>query len=63
MGFHERPVEASATREAWHFHAHFYPPLLRSASVRKFMVGFELLAEPQRDITPESAARRLRETP
>jgi UDPglucose--hexose-1-phosphate uridylyltransferase len=43
-----------------HFHIHFYPPLLRSASVRKFMVGYELLAEPQRDLTPEDAAERLR---
>ena len=45
----------------WHFHAHFYPPLLRSATVKKFMVGYELLASPQRDITAESAAARLRE--
>ena len=44
-----------------HFHAHFYPPLLRSATIRKFMVGFEMLGTPQRDITPESAAERLRE--
>jgi UDPglucose--hexose-1-phosphate uridylyltransferase len=44
----------------WHFHAHFYPPLLRSATVRKFMVGFEMLGMPQRDITPETAAQRLR---
>jgi UDPglucose--hexose-1-phosphate uridylyltransferase len=44
----------------WHFHAHFYPPLLRSTTVRKFMVGYELLAQPQRDITPESAAERLK---
>ena len=43
-----------------HLHAHFYPPLLRSAAVRKFMVGYELLAEPQRDLTPEEAAERLR---
>ncbi|MFL6281741.1 MAG: galactose-1-phosphate uridylyltransferase, partial [Pyrinomonadaceae bacterium] len=47
-------------RRHFHFHAHFYPPLLRSATVRKFMVGFELLGTPQRDITPESAASRLR---
>jgi UDPglucose--hexose-1-phosphate uridylyltransferase len=45
----------------WHFHAHFYPPLLRSATVRKFMVGFEMLGMPQRDITPETAAQRLRD--
>jgi len=44
----------------WTLHAHFYPPLLRSATVRKFMVGFELLASPQRDITPETAAETLR---
>ena len=41
-------------------HGHFYPPLLRSATVRKFMVGYEMLAPPQRDLTPESAAERLR---
>ncbi len=61
MGFHEQPVGDGASGESFHLHAHFYPPLLRSASVRKFMVGFELLAEPQRDITAESAAQRLRE--
>jgi UDPglucose--hexose-1-phosphate uridylyltransferase len=44
-------------------HAHFYPPLLRSASVRKFMVGYELLAEAQRDLTPEAAAAMLRAVP
>jgi UDPglucose--hexose-1-phosphate uridylyltransferase len=60
MGFHQRL--AGADSGLWHLHAHYYPPLLRSATVRKFMVGFELLAEPQRDITPESAAARLRET-
>lgn len=60
MGFHQRPTDGAVHAE-WHFHAHFYPPLLRSASVRKFMVGFEMLGEPQRDITPESAAARLRE--
>ena len=62
MGFHQRPTDGQAHPE-WHLHAHFYPPLLRSATVRKFMVGFELLAEPQRDITAESAAERLRELP
>lgn len=46
-----------------HFHAHYYPPLLRSATVRKFMVGYEMLAMPQRDLTPESAAERLRSVP
>ncbi len=59
MGFHQRPVDGPEYSE-WHLHAHFYPPLLRSATVRKFMVGFEMLATPQRDITPESAAERLR---
>jgi UDPglucose--hexose-1-phosphate uridylyltransferase len=43
----------------WHFHAHYYPPLLRSATVQKFMVGYEMLGSPQRDITPESAAALL----
>jgi UDPglucose--hexose-1-phosphate uridylyltransferase len=60
MGFHQRPTDGQPHLE-WHFHAHFYPPLLRSAVVRKFMVGYELLASPQRDITPEGAAARLRE--
>lgn len=60
MGFHQSPTNGKAHPE-WHFHAHYYPPLLRSATVRKFMVGFEMLAMPQRDITPESAAERLRE--
>jgi UDPglucose--hexose-1-phosphate uridylyltransferase len=60
MGFHQRPTDGKEHAE-WHFHAHFLPPLLRSASVKKFMVGFELLASPQRDMTPEAAAERLRE--
>jgi len=60
MGFHQSPTDGAAHQE-WHFHAHFYPPLLRSATIRKFMVGFEMLGMPQRDITPESAAERLRE--
>lgn len=59
MGFHQAPPE-DCQPEACHFHAHFYPPLLRSATVRKFMVGFEMLASPQRDITPETAAERMR---
>ena len=59
MGFHQRPTDRAQHTE-WHFHAHFFPPLLRSASIKKFMVGFELLASPQRDITPEIAAERLR---
>jgi UDPglucose--hexose-1-phosphate uridylyltransferase len=60
MGFHQSPTDGDPHPE-WHFHAHFYPPLLRSASIRKFMVGFEMLGTPQRDITPESVAVRLRE--
>lgn len=59
MGFHQRPTDG-ALHPHWHFHGHFYPPLLRSATVRKHMVGFEMLGSPQRDITPESAAERLR---
>jgi UDPglucose--hexose-1-phosphate uridylyltransferase len=59
MGFHQAPFDNQSHPE-WTLHAHFYPPLLRSATVRKFMVGYELLAMPQRDITPESAAERLR---
>jgi UDPglucose--hexose-1-phosphate uridylyltransferase len=62
MGFHQPPTDGELHPE-WHLHAHFYPPLLRSATVRKFMVGYELLAQPQRDITPESAAERLRALP
>jgi len=59
MGFHQAPFDGQSHPE-WTLHAHFYPPLLRSATVRKFMVGYEMLAMPQRDITPESAAERLR---
>jgi UDPglucose--hexose-1-phosphate uridylyltransferase len=59
MGFHQSPTDDRAHPE-WHFHAHFYPPLLRSSTIRKFMVGFEMLGTPQRDITPEIAAERLR---
>ncbi len=59
MGFHQAPTDGQAHSE-WHLHAHFYPPLLRSATIRKFMVGYELLASPQRDITPETAAATLR---
>jgi UDPglucose--hexose-1-phosphate uridylyltransferase len=59
MGFHQRPTDGDAHPEC-HFHGHFYPPLLRSATVRKFMVGFEMLSMPQRDITPETAAEQLR---
>lgn len=59
MGFHQAPTDGREYPE-WHFHAHYLPPLLRSATVRKFMVGFEMLDMPQRDITPEIAAERLR---
>jgi UDPglucose--hexose-1-phosphate uridylyltransferase len=62
MGFHQRPTDGAAY-SGFHLHAHFYPPLLRSATVRKFMVGYEMLAMPQRDITPESAAAQLRALP
>jgi len=58
MGFHQAPLNGPAHTEC-HFHGHYYPPLLRSAAIRKFMVGYELLGTPQRDITPESAAERL----
>jgi len=60
LGFHPRPSDGAEHPE-WHFHAHIFPPLLRSATVRKFMVGFEMLGMPQRDLTPEDAAERLRE--
>jgi UDPglucose--hexose-1-phosphate uridylyltransferase len=60
MGFHQSPTD-QLPHEEWHFHAHYYPPLLRSATVQKFMVGYEMMATPQRDLTPESAAARLRE--
>jgi len=59
MGFHQAPCDDEAHPE-WTLHMHFYPPLLRSATVRKFMVGFEMLGTPGRDLTPESAAERLR---
>jgi UDPglucose--hexose-1-phosphate uridylyltransferase len=60
MGWHGAPYD-DGDRSFWQLHAHFYPPLLRSATVKKFMVGFEMLAEAQRDLTPEQAAWRLRE--
>jgi UDPglucose--hexose-1-phosphate uridylyltransferase len=62
MGFHEAPADDQPHPE-WRWHAHVYPPLLRSATVRKFMVGYELLGMPQRDIPPEAAAERLRALP
>lgn len=61
-GFHPAPTDGKEHPE-WHFHMHFYPPLLRSATVKKFMVGYEMLASPQRDITAELSAARLRESP
>jgi UDPglucose--hexose-1-phosphate uridylyltransferase len=60
MGFHQAPFDEEPHPE-WTLHMHFYPPLLRSATVKKFMVGYEMLGTPGRDITPESAAERLRE--
>ncbi|HEY1978093.1 MAG TPA: UDP-glucose--hexose-1-phosphate uridylyltransferase [Candidatus Baltobacteraceae bacterium] len=60
MGFHQRPCDGDEHAE-WHAHAHYYPPLLRSASVRKYMVGYEMLGQPQRDLTAEDAAKHLRD--
>lgn len=59
MGWHCTPYGKDSAEQAWQLHAHFYPPLLRSASVKKFMVGYEMLANAQRDLTPEQAANRL----
>jgi len=59
MGLHQRPTD-NLPHPEWHLHLHVYPPLLRSATVKKFMVGYEMLANPQRDLTPEAAAARLR---
>lgn len=59
MGWHGAPFNSDAAH--WQLHAHFFPPLLRSATIRKFMVGYEMLAEPQRDLSPEQAAERLRQ--
>jgi UDPglucose--hexose-1-phosphate uridylyltransferase len=61
-GFHPSPTDGGAHPE-WHLHMHFYPPLLRSATVKKFMVGYEMLANPQRDLTAELSAERLRTLP
>jgi len=60
MGIHQRPTD-NKNYDHWHFHIHYFPPLLRSATVRKFMVGYEMLGMPQRDITPEQSAQKLRE--
>lgn len=61
-GIHQRPTDGEDHPE-WHFHMSFYPPLLRSADIKKFMVGYELFANPQRDITAEEAAKTLKELP
>ena len=61
-GLHQAPTDGEDHPE-WHLHMHFYPPLLRSATVKKFMVGYEMLGNPQRDITPEQAAQRLKDLP
>lgn len=61
-GIHQSPTDGKLHPE-WHFHMHFYPPLLRNAEVKKFMVGYEMLAEPQRDITPEQSAEILKNLP
>ena len=61
-GIHQAPTDGQDHPE-WHLHMHFYPPLLRSATVRKFMVGYEMMANPQRDITAEQAAQRLNALP
>jgi UDPglucose--hexose-1-phosphate uridylyltransferase len=61
-GIHQSPTDGRDHPE-WHFHMHFYPPLLRSATIKKFMVGYEMLANPQRDITPEISTQRLRDLP
>lgn len=59
MGFHQAPTDGKDYKE-WHWHMHFYPPLLRSATIKKFMVGYEMLAQPQRDLTPEKGAEMLK---
>ncbi|WP_245558484.1 galactose-1-phosphate uridylyltransferase [Fulvivirga imtechensis] len=59
-GIHQAPTDDSEHPE-WHLHMHFYPPLLRSETIKKFMVGFEMLGNPQRDITPEESALKLRQ--
>jgi UDPglucose--hexose-1-phosphate uridylyltransferase len=61
-GIHQAPTDRVSHPE-WHFHMHFYPPLLRSATVKKFMVGYEMLGEAQRDISPEQSAKILRDLP
>ncbi|MBI3379189.1 UDP-glucose--hexose-1-phosphate uridylyltransferase [Candidatus Gottesmanbacteria bacterium] len=61
MGIHQSPTDGK-NHEEWHFHMHFFPPLLRGPAIRKFMVGYEMFAESQRDITPEEAAKLLRKS-
>ena len=61
-GLHQSPTDGQEHPE-WHFHMHFYPPLLRSATVKKFMVGYEMMAEAQRDISAEKSAQILRDLP
>jgi UDPglucose--hexose-1-phosphate uridylyltransferase len=61
-GIHQAPTDGLEHPE-WHMHMHFYPPLLRSASVKKFMVGYEMMANAQRDITAEQSSQRLKELP
>ena len=66
MGFHGAPTGPGSEAEDWshwQLHAMYYPPLLRSATVKKFMVGYEMLANPQRDLTAEQAAEKLRNLP
>ena len=66
MGWHGAPTGPAQAEEDyshWQLHAHFYPPLLRSATVKKFMVGYEMMGEAQRDLTAEQAAKRLRDLP
>jgi UDPglucose--hexose-1-phosphate uridylyltransferase len=62
MGIHQAPV-GGQEHSGWHWHIHYYPPLLRSKTIKKHMVGYEMLAMPQRDITAEAAADRLRNLP
>jgi UDPglucose--hexose-1-phosphate uridylyltransferase len=62
MGWHGAPFDGDDHLH-WQLHAHLYPPLLRSATVKKFMVGYEMLGEAQRDLTAEQAAERLRALP
>ncbi|MDO8550357.1 MAG: galactose-1-phosphate uridylyltransferase, partial [Ignavibacteria bacterium] len=57
-GIHQAPADG-CEHPGWHFHYHFYPPLLRSAAIKKFMVGYEMLCNPQRDLTPEVSAEKL----